>query len=204
MRSFATVTSSLLLAFGALSVGCTEPPPPSASVSEAAGPLVVEGSGDQLQVEAPAGEFNIFGVFATYETESCALMEHVYGVLGPSGVRIEDCPECLLPGSVQIGEAIPGFDVFACLPGSQACEQTDDIAGLTFADLDYETYLCGEIVTPTSFKIAYQHLDTTEPEAPRTWVTVTAELSIDADGNAEVISDWQRCVSTQDGDTCDA
>ncbi len=203
MRSSATTCSMLMLAFGSLTIGCAEPPATPTGVSEAAGPLVIEGSGNELQIEAPAGEFNIFGIWASYETESCGLVEHVYGVLGPSGVRIEDCPECLLPGSVQIGEAIPGFDLFACLPGSQACEITNDITGLTFADLDYQTFLCGEIVAPSSFTVAYQHLDTTEPEAPRTWVTVTAELSIDADGNAEVISDWQRCVTTQDGDTCD-
>ena len=46
-------------------------------------------------------------------------------------------------------------------------------------------------------------LHTTEPEAPRTWITVSAELSIDPSGVVEVISDWQRCVSNDEGETCD-
>lgn len=37
---------------------------------------------------------------------------------------------CLLPGRMHVGEDIPGFDLFACLPGSQACEITEDVAGL--------------------------------------------------------------------------
>jgi hypothetical protein len=204
MRSYATATVSMLVfVLGTLSSGCADPSQAPAALGEAPGPLVFEGSGSDLRVEAPAGEFNSFGIHANYSTESCGLAAHVYGVLGPSGVRIEDCPECVLPGSVRVGEDIPGFDLFACLPGSQECEITDDITGLTFDDLDYETYLCGEIVKPDSFTIWYQHLDTTEPEAPRTFITVTAELRIDANGNAEVIADWQRCVSNEDGETCD-
>jgi hypothetical protein len=203
MRSSVTATCSMLvLVLGAMSSGCAEPPV-SPGISEAAGPLVIEGSGSQLQVEAPAGEFNMFNIYAIYNTESCGSGEHVYGVLGPSGVRVEDCPECLLPGSVRIGEPIAGFDLFACLPGSQECLITDDITGLTFDDLNYETHLCGEIVMPDSFIIEYQHLDTTEPEAPRTWITVSAELSVDASGNVQVISDWLRCVTSGEDESCD-
>lgn len=205
MRSSATATCSMLMfVFGALSSGCTEPASSPPAVSEAAGPLVIEGTGSELQVQAPAGDFNMFAIYASYETESCGLSQHVYGVLGPSGVRIEDCPECLLPGSVEVGQAIPGFDSFACLPGPQDCEITDDVSGLTFADLNYETYLCGEIVMPTAFTIVYEHLDTTEPEAPRTWVSVSAALSIDESGNAEVVSDWMSCTTSgNEEEVCD-
>jgi len=206
MRSSATATFSMILfLFGALSSGCADPAESEspAGVTEAVGPLVIEGSGSSLQVEAPAGDFNMFSIYASYDTGSCGLSQPVYGITGPSGVRIEDCPDCLLPGSVHVGQAIPGFDSFACLPGSQTCELTEDVSGLTFADLNYETYLCGEIVMPTSFTVEYQHLDTTEPEAPRTWVTVSAALSIDASGNAVVVSDWESCTIDANSDSCD-
>jgi len=204
MRSIAMATgTTLTLLFGCVLGGCADPAEAPLALGEAPGPLVVSSVDDQLHIEAPAGQFNMFRIYANYETDSCGLSEHVYGVLGPAGVRIEDCPECLLPGTVEVGELIPGFDLFACLPGSQSCEITEDVAGLTFADLDYETYLCGEIVAPDSFTVQYEHLDTTEPEAPRTFITVTAQFRIDASGASEVIADWEQCVSNNDGEICD-
>lgn len=44
---------------------------------------------------------------------------------------------------------------------------------------------------------------TTEPEAPRTFITLTAELRIDASGSVEISSDWLRCVSNDESETCD-
>jgi hypothetical protein len=204
MRSSAILTRAIFpLLFGCMALGCGESSEVPSEVGEAPGPLVLTNTSSLLEVEAPAGQFNIFGIWASYNTDSCGLTEHVYGVLGPSGIRIEDCPECLLPGTVHIGEAIPGFDLFACLPGSQACEITEDVTGLTFDDLNYETYLCGEIVMPDSFTVEYQHLDTTEPEAPRTWVTVTGMFRLDESGAPEVISEWERCVLNESGEICD-
>jgi len=204
MRSFTMATrTTFTLLLGCIVGGCADPVDGPLELGEAPGPLVISNVDTQLTIEAPAGQFNMFGIYASYNTDSCGLVEHVYGVTGPAGVRIEDCPECVLPGTVRVGENIPGFDLFACLPGSQTCETTQDVAGLTFQDLVYETYLCGEIVAPNSFVIQYLHLDTTEPEAPRTWVTVTAEFRLAAAGAVEVISDWEQCVSDNDGETCD-
>lgn len=203
MRSIAAVTPAFLLLLGLTTSACTSSVEAPTDTGEAPGPLVITDDAGALEVAAPAGEFNMFGIYAIYDTAECGLSQHVYGVTGPSGVRIEDCPECLLPGTVRVGEEIPGFELFACLPGVQECELTEDIAGLEFNDLVYETYLCGEVVMPESFVVAYEHLDTTEPEAPRTWITVSAEFRLTETGAGEVISDWERCVVDDDGYVCD-
>lgn len=198
-----SVVACSLLTVSALA-GCDASESP-ADVGEAPGPLVFSEHDGQPQIEAPQGEFNEFSIFASYDAEGCGLVEHVYGVLGPSGVRVEDCPECLLPGTVVIGEPIPGFDMFACVPslGIEPCEDTSDVTGLSLADLAGPIYLCGEEVKPSSFSIQYAHLDTTEPEAPRTWITVTAEFLIGEDGVPETLVDWERCVEDSDGFSCD-
>lgn len=200
-RAMSLIDSMLLLGLVA-TVGCSEAPDDTAEVADSAGPLVISDADDQLRVEAPEGAFNMFGIYALYSTDSCGLVQQVYGVTGPEGVRIEDCPECVLPGAVEVGEEIPGFDSFACLPGAQACEVTEAISGLTFTDLTYEVPLCGEIVAPELFVIQYEHLDTTEPEAPRTFVVVSAAFRLTENGAVEIVSDWDRCVSDENGEEC--
>ncbi|MFO0549960.1 MAG: hypothetical protein U0271_16315 [Polyangiaceae bacterium] len=152
---------------------------------------------------APPGRYNMFNLYAEYETEGCGLTSQVYGILGPSGVRVEDCPDCLLPDVIRVGDPVPGFDSVACLPGLQGeCEYQEDVAGLTLADLNYATYLCGEMVTPTVFAVEFAHLDTTEPEAPRTWITATATFTLDENGAPTAQSEWQHCIYTNDEEQC--
>jgi len=137
---------ALLLGFGA--AGCADDPAePTAPVGEAAGPLVISNADSQLEIGAPDGEFNMFSIYASYDVPGCGLTSQVYGVLGPSGVRVEDCPNACCP-ALFASVSHPGFDLFACLAGSQECEDTWNVEGLTFADLDYETPLCGAYVAP--------------------------------------------------------
>lgn len=154
------------------------------------------------RVEAPPGEFNLFSVYASYETASCGLSENVYGIVGPSGVRIEDCPECLLPAAIELGDPPAGFDAFVCREGTQGCAIDEDTSGVTLRDLTYATPLCGEYVTPTSFSIVFQHLNTTAPEEPRVFITARAELTLDADGVLHPQGDWVRCIETIEGESC--
>lgn len=153
-------------------------------------------------VEAPPGAFNMFSVYASYETEACGLSENVYGILGPSGVRIEDCPECLLPETIALGDPPADFDAFVCREGSQGCEIDEDTSGVTLSGLAYPTPLCGAYVTPRSFTVVFEHLNTTAPEEPRVFVTARAEITVDADGALHPQSDWIRCIESSAGETC--
>lgn len=151
---------------------------------------------------APPGDFNIFSIYAAYETEACGLSDHVYGILGPSGVRIEDCPECLLPDQIDVGAPPADFDVFAKESGVQGSEDVEDIQGLRVADLAFETPVCGTYVGPRDFTVVFEHLNTTEPEVPRVFITASATFVIDADGNVLPTSEWTRCVEDADDIQC--
>ncbi len=158
-------------------------------------PLSVTEGGE---ITAPPGDYNAFQIFAVFDVPGCMAEIGVYGATGPLGVRVEDCPECLLPGRVKIGEPIEGFDVFACLPGVQECEVSDDVRGLTLTDLAYAQPVCGQYVAPTSFVLEFSHLDTTEPEATRHWNVAASEFVLGDDGTVQVVSDW--IIGSEDED----
>lgn len=151
---------------------------------------------------APPGDFNMFGIYASYESEACGLSDHVYGILGPSGVRIEDCPECLLPAQIDVGTPPEDFDVFACEAGAQGSEYVDSVVGLEVADLVFEQPLCGEFVAPSELSVVFEHLNTTEPEVPRVFITARATFIVDDAGNIVPTSDWTRCVEDAESIVC--
>ncbi len=151
---------------------------------------------------APPGDFNIFSIYASYETEGCGLTEHVYGILGPSDVRIEDCPECLLPSEIDLGAPPPGFDVFGTEAGVQGSEFVEDVSGMNVADLVFDTPLCGEYVSPRDFSVVFTHLNTTAYEEPRVFITASATFIVDAAGALQPTSDWTRCIEDAEDIQC--
>ena len=151
---------------------------------------------------APPGDFNMFAIYAAYETNACGLSDHIYGILGPSGVRVEDCPECLLPAEIDLGAPPADFDVFAKQQGTQESEDVDDVTGLVVADLVFDTPLCGEYVAPRDFTVVFEHLNTTAYEEPRTFITATATFTISAYGEIAPTSDWTRCIEDAEGAQC--
>ena len=151
---------------------------------------------------APPGDFNMFAIYAEYEAEACGLTDHLYGILGPSGVRVEDCPECLLPAEIDLGAPPPDFDVFAKEAGPQGSEDVEDVVGFEVEDLVFEQPLCGEYIATREFTVVFEHLNTTEPEEPRTWITAYATFTVNAAGEIEPTSDWTRCIEDAEGAQC--
>jgi hypothetical protein len=151
---------------------------------------------------APPGDFNMFGIWASYETEGCGLGDHLYGILGPSDVRVEDCPDCLLPAAIDLGSPPQDFSVFATEPGPQGSEvlEQEDVVGFQVEDLLFEQPLCGEYVAPRDFTVVFEHLDTTAWEEPRTFITASATFTISEAGMITPTSDWTRCFDYA-GDT---
>ena len=151
---------------------------------------------------APPGSFNSFSIYADYETTACGLTEHIYGILGPSDVRIEECPDCLLPSAIELGAPPADFDAFACEPGVQGCEFRESVAGLQPADLVFDLPVCGEFIGAREFTVVFTHLNTTAPEEPRVFITASATFTIDEAGALVPLSDWTRCIEDAEGAQC--